>query len=80
MHDVLLQIKPSTPPRKVKIPDSRPTAFLWSSRSSSDETGGNHDHRGAIKVIEALPDDAFFGDIVEELRHLEPDAVGEPSE
>lgn len=33
----------------------------------------------AIKVIEALPDDASLGDIVKELRHLEPDAVGERS-
>jgi len=34
----------------------------------------------AIRVIEGLPDDASLGDIMEELRHLEPDAVGEPSE
>ena len=32
----------------------------------------------AIKVIEALPDDASLGDIVEELRHLREAA--EPSE
>jgi hypothetical protein len=34
----------------------------------------------AIRVIEALPDDASLGDIVEELRQLEPEGVGELSE
>ena len=33
----------------------------------------------AIKVIEDLPEDATLGEIVEELRHLEPEDAHEPS-
>jgi hypothetical protein len=33
----------------------------------------------AIKVIEALPEDATLGEIVEKLRHLEPENTGGPS-
>lgn len=33
----------------------------------------------AIQVIEALPEDATLGEIVEKLQHLNPDTAAEPS-
>ncbi len=33
----------------------------------------------AIQVIEALPEDATLGEIVERLQHLDPETASEPS-